>query len=324
MAQRTGNTERLLIKLPPGGFVWLTECESEKTAQPRFEVIKRELPLADTLTLRNRHFEVTLSGRTGGIASVAFHGQRGNRLSQQVCFRYEREQTLPEDDDQEVRKTSYALTRLVEHKVLEAGTVFASVETVTELLSPVDHSVLAVVRQIASVDRIQPRIHITLTFEKLAHGVKGNPWLTYYGCRFAWDNEAAAITRAVMGQAGGFRSERFESPDYVEISDPTHRAVVATHGRPYHRRSGARMFDSLLIVEGESTRQFEFTIDFDQPFPLRTATDVITPPVLRQTQGIVPTTLTSSCCNGILTQGYRNQELLVRHVRGNRGSGHEP
>lgn len=307
MAERIENSERLLVKVPPGGFVWLTECETTKAAQPQFERIKGEMPLAEPLMLRNRHFEVALSDRTGGIASVARHGQRGNRLSQQVCFRFEREQSLTDGDSEETRKTFYAITRLIHHRILKAGAVFASVETVTELLSPVDHSVLATVRQTTSINRVQPRIHIELTIEKLAHDVKGNPWLTYYGCRFAWDNEAAAITRAVMGQAGGFRSERFESPDYVEISDPDHRAVIATHGRPYHRRSGPRMFDSLLIAEGESSRQFQFTIEFDQPFPLRTATDVITTPVILETNGIVPTSLASSWVLGL---SARNVELV--------------
>ena len=157
--------------------------------------------------------------------------------------------------------------------------MFASIETAAELRSPVDGSVLANLRQITSVDRVQPRIHVTLIFDQLVTCVKGNPWLTYFGCRFAWDNEAASVTRSVMGHACGFRSDRFESPDYVEVSDPDHRVVIATHGRPYHRRSGPRMFDSLLIVESEPEREFQFTIDFDQSFPLRTAIDAMTPPI---------------------------------------------
>lgn len=312
LAERTNNEERLLVRLPPGGFAWLVESGSSQTPQSLLGLIPREPPLAESLTLRNRHFEVTLSDRTGGIEAVTYHQQRGNRLSQQACFRYEREQTLPGDGSDEVRKSAYSTTHLTEHRILHAGTVFASIETTAELRSPSDGSTLAIVRQITSIDRAQPRIHVTLIFDRLVTRVKGNPWLTYFGCRFAWDNEAASVTRSVMGHAAGFRSERFESPDYVEVSDPDHRFVIATHGRPYHRRSGPRMIDSLLIVESEPARKFQFTIDFDQSFPLRTAIDAMTPVIVTQTVGSAPTSMSSGWILGL---SARNVELVHSAVR---------
>jgi alpha-mannosidase len=243
-----------------------------------------------------------------------WHHQRGNRLSQQACYRYEREQTLPDDGSGEPRKSAYAVSQLISHRILHNGTVFASIETVMQLHSPVDYSVLATVRQITSVDRVQPRIHIQLTFEEIKVKVKGNPWLTYFGARFAWENEAAAISRAVLGQVAGFRGERFESPDYVEICDMDHRVAIMTHGRPYHRRSGPRMLDSMLIVEGESARTFEFTMDFEQPFPLRSALDVITPPMVQHTVGEIPSAVSSSWVLGVSS---KNVELVeVRCVPG--------
>ncbi len=312
LAERVGVTERLLVKLPPGGFAWLTEAEFGQATQPILEPIKSEPPLAESLTLRNRHFEVTLSDKTGGVSAVTYHQQRANRLSQQLCFRYERDQTLPDDGSGEIRKTAYAVARLIESKVVDTGTVFAAIETVVELVSPVDESVLAVVRQKTSVDRVQPRVKLNLRFESVANSIKGNPWLTYFGCRFAWDNESAAITRAVMGQAAGFRAERFESPDYVEISDTDHRVVIATHGRPYHRRSGPRMLDSLLIVEGESSREFNFTIDFDQPFPLRTSTEALNLPLIQPTTDLAPTSIPSGWIVGLSAKHVDLVQTFVR------------
>lgn len=311
LLQENGTDRRMLVKLPPGGFVWLTEASNASTAQSPLQRIASEPPLAESLTLRNRHFEVTLSGRTGGIESVAFHGKRGNRMAQQVCFRYERDQTLPDDGSGEVRKTPYAVPRLVDHRVIESGTVFASIETTTELLSPVDQSVLAVAKQVISLDRASMRFGLRVTFENIRNNVKGNPWLTYFGCRFAWDSEVASVTRAVMGQAAGFRSERFESPDYVEISDEQQRALICSLGRAYHRRSGPRMLDSLLIVEGEPQRSFEFVIEFDQIYPLRTAADIISPPFMHQTTGQKPS-LESSWILGL---SARNVELVRADAR---------
>jgi alpha-mannosidase len=311
VAQRNKEKEQLLVKIPPGGFAWLSESPSSQSAHPLMMAARGEAPLAEPLILRNRHFEVTLSDRTGGIASVTWHQQRGNRLSQQSCFRYEREVTLPDDGSGEVRKVSYASATIVGQRVVETGVVFAAVETISELVSPVDGTRLATVIQTTSVDRVQPRIQIHLRLEDIKSSVKGNPWLTYYGCRFAWDNESAVITRAVMGQAGGFRAERFESPDYIEVSDHDHRLMIVSHGRPYHRRSGPRMLDSLLIVEGESAREFQFTIEFDQPFPLRTAADAMTPISVMQTTGTTP----SGAASGwILGLSAKNVEIVnTRH-----------
>jgi alpha-mannosidase len=184
--------------------------------------------------------------------------------------------------------------------------VFASIETSTELLSPVDQSVLALVKQVTSIDRASMRVGVRLTFENIRNNVKGNPWLTYFGSRFAWDSETAVVTRSVMGQAAGFRAERFESPDYVEVSDEQHRALICSLGRAYHRRSGPRMLDSLLIVEGESSRTFEFVIEFDQIYPLRTVSDVMTSPFILETQGRIPS-LESSWILGL---SARNVELV--------------
>lgn len=307
LAQVISGQERLLVKIPPGGFAWLTESPSSQAPHPVMKEARGEAPLAEPLTLRNRHFEVTLSDRTGGIASVTWHQQRGNRLSQQSCFRYEREVTLPDDGSGEVRKASYAIASFVSQRVVEAGLVFAAVETISELVSPVDGARLATVIQTTSIDRVQPRLQIHLRFENIKSNVKGNPWLSYYGCRFAWDNESAAITRAVMGQAGGFRAERFESPDYIEVSDTDHRMVIVPHGRPYHRRSGPRMLDSLLIVEGESAREFLFTVEFDQPFPLRTAADTMTPVSTLQTTGSAAAGAASSWILGL---SAKNVEIV--------------
>ena len=72
------------------------------------------------------------------------------------------------------------------------------------------------------------------------------------------------------------------------------------------------MLDSLLIVEGEPAREFQFTIDFDQPFPLRTAVDAMTPPIVTQTFGTAPLSMGSSWVLGL---SARNVELVHTAVR---------
>lgn len=71
------------------------------------------------------------------------------------------------------------------------------------------------------------------------------------------------------------------------------------------------MFDSLLIVEGEPGNEFQFTIDFDQSFPLRTAIDAMTPPMISETSGNSPSLMSS----WVLGLSARNVELVHSKVR---------
>jgi alpha-mannosidase len=147
---------------------------------------------------------------------------------------------------------------------------------------------MATYRQTVSVERSQPQLEVLIEFDTLETPASGNPWMTYYACRFAWDNESAAITRSILGQACGFRSERFETPDYIEIADQDHRLLIVPHGRPYHRRTSGRTLDSLLLVEGEDCRSFRFTLDFDQPFPMRTVLETNQPALVLETSASLP------------------------------------
>ena len=108
----------------------------------------------------------------------------------------------------------------------------------------------------------------------------GEPWTNYFAARWAWKNEDAAITKGVLQAAQPVIGERFEAPDYVEIADATQRVALLTHGLPFHRRTGPRMLDTLLLVAGEPAGPRTLRIVFDQPFPMQAAISVVTPPIV--------------------------------------------
>lgn len=297
---------KLLAQLPPGGFLWLRESSPTDPSQPLTQPARREPPLAEPLLLRNKHFEVALNNRTGGIQAVTFHGQRGNRVSQQPGFRFERDLSIPADPSTEPRKTPWATPRLLNSTVLESGPVFAAVETITEFSSPADNSIIGRTRQITRLDRLRPILEIDIEIIHAPLPVRGNPWLTGWCCRFAWDNEAAVVSRSVLGQIAGFRLERIEAPDFVEITDGPHRLTILADGRPWHRRSGNRMLDSLLQVEGEHVNRFHFRLDFDQPSPLRSAEDLLSQVLALE----VPRRIPKSSSAWILGLSARNVQLV--------------
>ncbi len=284
-AWRQGQDVRLDVDIPAGGFLWLCEADGPASAALQPNQPKGK-PLAEPFLLRNKFFEVQVSEATGGLAAVRFHNQRANRISQQVNFRYANSKTIKSDDEEFV--TSYAVTRMVSSRIVNTGSSFGELETSCEIVDVVDRSVLAKFRQTFLVDRNSTRLHLTIQFDEVCVPPSGNPWMTYFASRFAWDNESAAITRSLLGQAAGFRMERFEAPDYIEIADSDHRVLIVPHGRPYHRRSGPRMLDSLLLVEGEAEKRFELTLDFYQPVPARTAAAVGQPCLITETSGARP------------------------------------
>ncbi|MCA9062398.1 MAG: hypothetical protein KDA96_05050 [Planctomycetaceae bacterium] len=303
------------IKLPPGGFVWLAPSENDRTAASLFTAPRREPPLAEGLSLRNRLFEVTLSERTGGIASVNFYNQRANRVAQQVALRFEQQRDIrtgTDDEDSDPGRTWYSTVEFVDSRVVTSTATEGAIETTVRLLDPSNGKPLATVRQLTTVCRLSSRIEILVSFDNVRHKLTGNPWMTYFGARFAWDNEAAAVTRSVLGQSADFRGERFESPDYIEVADQDHRLLIVPHGRPYHRRSGPRMLDSLLIVEGETASSFRLTLDFDQPWPQQTVQDLLTPPAAVPVEKLLSPTVTNAWLLGL---SAKNVTLVTSEVR---------
>ena len=299
----------LVVELPAGGFAWLHEADDRAVAIAPGKA--KGKPLAEDLLLRNQFFEVELSNKSGGISAVSFHGQRGNRVSQQVSFRYENSKTITINDEELV--TTYATTRLISSRVVASGPFVGSVETTCEIVNVVTDEVMAKFRQTTTVERNSPRIQIQVAFDEISEPPQGNPWMTYFAVRFAWDNEAASIVRSCLGQAAGFRMERFEAPDYIEVADSDQRLLILPHGRPYHRRTGHRMLDSLLIVEGEPERTFELTLEFDQAFPMRSASELLQSPSILQTTSKVPSGAASGWILGLSAKNIVCARTRVAH-----------
>jgi alpha-mannosidase len=109
--------------------------------------------------------------------------------------------------------------------------------------------------------------------------LKSDPWNSYYACRFAWGDEAALLARSVHQQRHATTAKFLEAPHYIEVDTAEKRTTFLTGGLPFHRRSGAAMLDSLLIVRGETARKFTLGVGIDLPHPLHEAMSLLAPPV---------------------------------------------
>eukprot|EP00913_Durusdinium_trenchii_P035241 g32971.t1 len=286
-AQFDDRRRSVSVTLPPCGFVWLTEGPNADVAPSSKD---RTPPLAEENILRNEFFEVWLNPDTGGIARIKGFGRVPNRLSQQIGYRFPSERTwvVGEGDDAEQFQSYYSEMRCRESRILSSGPHVGEIETTGDIVDQVDGSRLAGFKQTFRIWRGRKVVEVDLELD-IDTMPDGDPWTNYFAARYAWNDSTAALTRSVQQGAHGFQGERFESLHYFEIATPEDRTTILNHGTAFHRKTGPRMLDSLLVVAGETQRRFRFTIAVDCDYPQQAALDAMIPPTVLRTQSGPPT-----------------------------------
>lgn len=266
----------VVVQVPPCGYAWIAEPSADAPLPAAAKT-----PLAEELLVRNEFLEVTLSEATGGIAQLRTYGGGGNRLSQQLAWRFPREKSVTEviDGESVARKTWYTDMRLRESRVLSTGPACGEVETVGELRDPGSGQVLGTYRQTCRVWRGRPLVEVEVELG-LERTPEGDPWTNYVAARFAWNDSTLTVTRSLHETAQAVKEEqRLESPNFLELASDSVRTTLLTGGLTFHRLTGPRMLDTLLVTEGEAQRSFRFAIAVDQGFPLEAALDWESPPL---------------------------------------------
>jgi len=267
---------RVLVALPPCGFVWLAGSDT-----PPAVSVAGKNPLAEELVVRNDRFEVRLSEATGGIGQIGTYRRSPNRISQQVAIRFPHEKaiTFEEGEKKETYTTFYSAMQLRESRVLSRGPLVGEVGTRGDLIDEQTGSVLGTFQQWTRVVAGRNRIEVDLEIS-LAEGVKGDPWTSYLGCRFAWAHEQVALSGSFQQGAQPAARDRLEIPQYLEIADDNFRTTLLTPGLPFHRKTGERMLDTLLITEGETQRRFQFAVAIDSVYPMQAHLDQFSAPIV--------------------------------------------
>src|SRR5207245_3495224 len=67
------------------------------------------------------------------------------------------------------------------------------------------------------------------------HGPQGYPWHAYYGARFAWRDERAALIRGVNGTGYVTSHTRPETPYYLELRSGRQSTTLFPGGLPFHQ-----------------------------------------------------------------------------------------
>lgn len=275
---------QLLVDVPACGFAWVP-VPAVAADPPRPE----KVPTAEDLLLRNDLFEVLLSDVTGGIGQIRTYERSPNRISQQIAYRFPRERTITvgEGEDAEQYKSYYSEMRLRDSRILCAGPALGEIETVGDVVDQQHGSILATYRQVTRVWRGRPFVELDLELD-VAKVPDGDPWTNYIAVRFAWKHSSAVLSRSLHGGAHTVGGERIEAPQFIELADDDFRTTIIPFGLPFHRQTGERMLDTLLITAGETRRRFRFAIAIDQPYPLQAALDAMSPAISVPTAGGPP------------------------------------
>ncbi|WP_437230445.1 hypothetical protein SH661x_001972 [Planctomicrobium sp. SH661] len=268
-----------LVNLPPCGFLWLAGGPARANTPPG------KIPLAEELLLRNDLFEVRFSEATGGIAGIQTYRRSPNRLSQQVALRFPHEKlvSVGEGEERESIKTFYTSMQMRESRILSEGPLVGEIETLGDLVDENAGEVVATYRQRSRVVRGRPVVEVELEVCP-ARMLEGDPWSNYIGCRFAWRHIDVALTASMQQGAHAARKQRIEAPHFLEIADDDFRTTILTPGLSFHRKTGERMLDTLLMTEGETTRQYRFAIAIDTKYPMQECLDEYSPPIVVPTQ----------------------------------------
>ena len=263
-AQFDGSTARLVVEVPGFGYAWIPRGGPDGTASP-----KARISTADGTTVRNEFIEAELDPRTGAMRALRDTRTRVNRLGMQLVF----------------NPGSKAVARDV--RVTLAGAAVGEVTADGDIVD--DHDkVLATFQHRIRAWVGRPAIEISLTFD-VRHQPTGYPWHAYYGARFGWRDDRAALFRGVNGANMQSTYTRPVSPDYVEVRLGRERTFVFTGGLPFVQKHGGRMADVVLIPEGEQGRSFEMLLAVDREYPMPTAVGWTAPsPVVVTDRGPPP------------------------------------
>lgn len=282
-AQELENSVAVVLEIPAYGYVWLSEPPHGPSGK------RLPKPLVEENYLRNEFFEAYIDPKTGGVQSVRDYQHRDNRLSQQVSYRLPGPRPKPGDVWQDPDLNAIYSSMVAEEvKVTANGAALGEITSRGKIIGA-DGEELAKFTQRTRVWLGCRELEIDLTLEPEIPA-KSDPWNSYYAARFAWNDDAASLSRSAHLGRYSTDAKRLEAPLFVEARSGDQRNLFLTGGLPFSRRIGMRMLDVLLNVRGDTQSQYRLGIGIDAAHPLQAAYNRMVPPiVLAQSPGIPAT-----------------------------------
>ncbi|MEM1061759.1 MAG: hypothetical protein AAGJ97_05450, partial [Planctomycetota bacterium] len=251
-------------ELPAGGFRVLGREKADGGGR-----LTRSAPLAvltadASAVLRNESFEVTVLARTGGIGGVRRYGRRERRVSQRLGLR-------GRDVEMVCEEIAVAATGPLFGEVVSSGRLVEGDRTPARF------------RQTFRLARGSRVLSLKVEIEDGEDGpVTGDPRTGAVVSRLAWADASAPVRVATQGLFSGVGNGDVASSVALHVDDDLEGGLTfLPRGLPYHRRIGDRVLETVLVVAGETCREFSMAIAVDAGNAARVAASDSVPPILR-------------------------------------------
>ncbi len=276
--QESAGRRLAVVDVPGVGFAWIG-AGSASPPKPK----KPPRPLAAGNVLENEHMKVSINSATGAIQSIHDYVQRYNRLSAQLAFRVPGPKPRPGDVWQDPEEQAiYSVMAADSVEVTQTGPALGEITARGRLLDQEGR------RLAGFVERFQllrgSRVLWWDVDMEIDETPQDDPWESYYAARFAWRDDFAELWHDVGLSSQSSDARRVEAPHLVELRTDKLRTALLTGGLCFHRRSGERMLDTLLVVQGETRRRFRLGIGIDAPHPIQPALELTGDVVVARTR----------------------------------------
>ena len=202
--------------------------------------------------LENRYFSAKFDATTGMLRSIFTSRSRFNQLSRQIACRNNQIYTVQCVDEIVITKSTAEIGQLK----ITGRLVFPEGEVAARFSETV---------MIRSQSRV---LEFGLTLEPLIE-LDDDRWNSYIAVRYAWNDDALEL-RGNLNDGIYVLPERkhLHSTGLIDLRSETQSLTFLSEGLPFHRRSGDRQLDTLLLVKGESQRQFRLGVGVNAKNPM--------------------------------------------------------
>jgi hypothetical protein len=202
--------------------------------------------------LENRYFSAKFDATSGALRSIFTNRSRYNQLSRQIAFR---------------KNQTYTISAADEIVITKATTEVGELKIVGRIVLP-DGETAARFTEMVTIRSQSRLLEFDLTLEPLTD-FDENRWDSYIAVRYAW-NDDTLIMRGGLNDSMHVLPDRkhLHAPKLIDLRSEESSLTFLTEGLPFHRRSGDRHLDTLLMVKGETQRQFRLGIAVNASNPM--------------------------------------------------------
>jgi alpha-mannosidase len=186
------------------------------------------------------------------LRSIFTNRSRYNQLSRQIAFCQNQTYTIPAADEIVITK---------------ATTEVGQIQIAGRLLTP-EEKIAARFTETVTIRSQSRLLEFDLTLKPFME-FDDDRWNSYIAVRYAW-NDDTLEERGLLNDGMHVLPDRqhLHAPKVIDLRNEESSLTFLSEGLPFHRRSGERQLDTLLMVKGESHQVFHLGIAVNEKNPM--------------------------------------------------------